>query len=110
VTIAGWTFVLGDLDREDVRQLIAYHFKQMRSTSPRDACHVLPVDGLRDPSITFLALRDCQRLIAVGALKGLSDCHGEIKSMRTAPEAVSCGAGTAMLKHMVADARRRGYD
>jgi putative acetyltransferase len=29
--------------------------------------------------------------------------------MRTAPEALGCGAGSAMLRHMVAEARARGY-
>jgi putative acetyltransferase len=50
-----------------------------------------------------------QRLLTIGALKQLESDHGEIKSMRTAPEALGCGAGSAMLRHMVAEARSRGY-
>ena len=108
-TAAEWTFDASDLDREDVQNLLAFHFDQMRSTSPADACHVLPANGLRDPAITFWSLRDRQRLLAVGALKALDSHHGEVKSMRTAPEALGCGAGTAMLQHIEAEARRRGY-
>ena len=38
---------LGDLDSADVQELLALHFAQMRGTSPPEACHVLPLDGLR---------------------------------------------------------------
>jgi uncharacterized protein YbdZ (MbtH family) len=57
-TPAGWRFETGELGREDVQRLLAFHFEQMRSMSPRDSCHVLPVDGLRDPAISFWSLRD----------------------------------------------------
>jgi putative acetyltransferase len=109
VTPAGWRLETGELGREDVQRLLSFHFEQMRSMSPRDSCHVLPVDGLRDPTITFWSLRNGQRLLTIGALKQLESDHGEIKSMRTAPEALGCGAGSAMLRHMVAEARSRGY-
>ena len=104
-----WTFHLGDLDSADVLQLLAFHFEQMRSTSPPEACHVLPSDGLRSPDISFWSLREDGRLLGVGALKELSLDHGEVKSMRTAPQALGRGVGTTMLHHIVAEARRRGY-
>jgi putative acetyltransferase len=109
-TAAEWTFNAGELDCEDVRQLLAFHFEQMRSTSPADACHVLPLVGLRDPAITFWSLREHRRLLAVGALKELNIRHGEVKSMRTAPEVLGRGVGSAMLRHIVTEARRRGYE
>jgi putative acetyltransferase len=109
VAPAGWRFETGELGREDVQRLLAFHFEQMRSMSPRDSCHVLPIDGLRGPAISFWSLRDGQRLLTIGALKELESDHGEIKSMRTAPEALGCGAGSAMLRHMVAEAGARGY-
>jgi putative acetyltransferase len=106
---SGLTFEIGEFEREDVQQLLAFHFEQMRSMSPADACHVLPIEALRDPAITFWSLRDGQRLLTIGALKRLDREHGEIKSMRTAPDALGRGAGTAMLRHMVEEARSRGY-
>jgi putative acetyltransferase len=42
-------------------------------------------------------------------LKEIEPGHGEIKSMRTAPEALGRGVGGAMLAHIVAEARSRGY-
>src|SRR4051812_39881859 len=85
------TFHAGDVDSADVQALLGLHFAQMRETSPPEACHVLPLDGLRDPTVTFWSARESGVLLGVGALKALAPGHGEIKSMRTAPEALGRG-------------------
>ena len=103
------SFHQGDLDSPDVRALLELHFALMRSTSPPDACHVLPLDGLRDPAVTVWSARQDGNLAGVGALKALSPTHGEVKSMRTVPEALGHGVGRQMLHYIVAEARRRGY-
>jgi putative acetyltransferase len=105
----GLTFNLGDLDSSDVQSLLAFHFEQMRKTSPPAACHVLPADGLRDPAVTFWSARENGELLCVGALKELAPDHGEVKSMRATPAALGRGAGRALLNHIVAEARNRGY-
>ena len=105
----GWTFQEGELQREDVRALLDFHFAEMRGNSPPDACHVLPADGLAGHDISFWSVREGGTLLGVGALKALSDSHGEIKSMRTAPGALGRGVGFAMLDHLLKEARRRGY-
>lgn len=104
-----WTFTTKDLDAGDVQALLALHFADMRALSPPDACNVLAEEGLRDPSITVWSLRENGVLLAVGALKELDPRHGEVKSMRATPEARGRGAGKAMLDHIIAEARRRGY-
>jgi putative acetyltransferase len=103
------TFHANDLDSSDVQALLAYHFEQMRSTSPPEACHVLPIDGLRHPAVTFWSARDGGELVGVGALKELASEHGEVKSMRTKPAALGRGVGRAILNHIMAEARSRGY-
>jgi putative acetyltransferase len=103
------TFHPGDLDSGDVQGLLALHFEEMRSTSPPEACHVLPIDALRDPAVTFWSSRDDGELVGIGALKELARDHGEIKSMRTAPHALGRGVGRALLNHITAEARSRGY-
>ena len=103
------TFHQGDLDSTDVVELLELHFGAMRSISPPQACHVLPVDRLHDPSVTFWSMREHGLLLGIGALKELEPDHGEVKSMRTAPGSLGRGVGKAMLAHIVAEARRRGY-
>ena len=103
-----WQFFEGELDQEDVRALLAQHFAEMRAGSPPEACHVLPIDGLRDPAISFFTLREGGMLLGCGALKRLDPGHGEVKSMRTADSALGRGVGKAMLDHLLATARTEG--
>ena len=103
-----WRIFEGELDHDDVHNLLAQHFAEMRAGSPPSACHVLPVDGLRDPAIRFFTLREQDALLGCGALKRLSADHGEVKSMRTADAALGRGVGKVMLDHLVATAKGEG--
>ena len=105
----GWTFHQGELDSPDVQALLALHFAAMRETSPPEACHVLPASELRDPAITIWSLREQGKLLGIGALKQLDSAHGELKSMRTAGDALGRGVGSAILRQIVGEARARGY-
>lgn len=100
-----WQFFEGQLDRDDVRDLLGQHFAEMRAGSPPEACHVLPIDGLSNPGIRFFTLREDGRLLGCGALKRLEPDHGEIKSMRTVNSALGRGVGKAVLNHILAAAR-----
>lgn len=103
------TFHAHDLDSLDVQYLVEFHYAELRSISPPEACHVLPAIGLRHPDVTLWSARKAGELVGVGALKELAGDHGEIKSMRTAPAALGKGVGRAMLRHIVDEARSRGY-
>jgi len=102
------SFHEGELDRDDVRALLTQHFAEMQAGSPPEACHVLPLDGLKDPSIRFFTLRENGVLLGCGALKKLSSEHGEVKSMRTADAALGRRVGQAMLDHLLVTARQQG--
>lgn len=105
----GWTIHEGEIDSPDVGELLALHFAAMRASSPPDACHVLPIDALRDPAIRFFSLRESKgRLLGIGALKEIEPGNGEIKSMRTAPDALGRGVGGFLLSHLLAIAREMG--
>jgi len=102
-------FCEGELDKDDVRALLAFHYAQMRDASPPEACHVLDLKGLTTPDIRFFSLRDAQgQLLGIGALKALSQEVGEIKSMRTADAALGRGVGKAVMNHLIAVARAAG--
>jgi putative acetyltransferase len=103
-----WQLFEGELDHDDVRALLDQHFSEMRAGSPPEACHVLPIEGLRDPAIRFFTLRENGILLGCGALKRLEPGHGEVKSMRTADAALGRGVGKAVLNQLVASARSAG--
>jgi putative acetyltransferase len=104
----GWTFHENELDSADVQGLLALHVAAMRACSPPGACHVLPPENLRAADIRFFSVREAGRLLGIGALKRLAADHCEIKSMRTAPEALGRGVGLAMLRHLMDEVRRGG--
>ena len=104
-----WTFHEGELGVDDVRALLALHFAEMTAGTPPSACHVMPADALADPGIRFFTVRDEDGiLLGCGALKRLTDDHGEIKSMRTANAALGRGVGSVMLDHLIGVARAQG--
>ena len=103
------TFHERELDRDDVRALLAQHFAEMRAGSPPSACHVLTADALKHRAICFFTVRDeAGSLLGCGALKRLGADHGEIKSMRTADAALGRGIGSRTLDHLTARARSAG--
>ena len=103
------TFHADDLDSLDVQYLVELHYAQLRAISPPDACHVLPAVALRDAAVTVWSAREGGQLVGVGALKELARDHGEVKSMRTVPEARGRGIGRSLLRHIIGEAKLRGY-
>ena len=99
-----------DLTRPDVVALVEYHLRSMHEISPPDNVFALDLTGLTQESVTFWTIRDGDELLGMGGLKQLDERHGEIKSMRTAPTALRRGIGGAMLRHIIGEARSRGYE
>jgi putative acetyltransferase len=98
-----------DLSGPEIADLIAVHASTMLAASPAESCHFLPIDGLRQPSVSVWSLWDDAALLGCGALKDLGDGIGEIKSMHTREVLRGRGLGRRMLEHILAEARRRGY-
>jgi len=100
---------LDDLLRLEVHDLLREHLANMYELSPPESVHALDLAKLRGPEITFWTIWDGSCLLGCGALKELSPTHGEVKSMRTPRALRRKGAGRAILTHIVAEARARGY-
>jgi len=77
--------------------------------TPAESVHALPIEGLRSPDITFWSVWEDGELLGCGALKELDPQHGEIKSMRTAPAHLRKGVARAVVRQIIAEAKRRGY-
>lgn len=97
-----------DLSGDATRRLIAFHLAGMHDTSPPESVHALDIEALRHPSLSVWSAWIDGELAGVGALKRLDADRGEIKSMRVDDRFRGSGAGRALLRHIVDDARERG--
>jgi putative acetyltransferase len=100
---------LDDLTRPQVHALLQEHLDNMHAWSPPESVHALDLSKLRSPDISFWSAWEESTLVGCGALKQLTPSHGEVKSMRTPTALRRRGAGRALLAHIVAQARSRGY-
>jgi putative acetyltransferase len=98
-----------DLTGVEIAALLRFHLNEVSQWSPAAAVHALPIERLRAPDVTFYGAWAGDALAGCGALKHLEDSHVEIKSMRAAPEFRRTGVGKAILLHLLAEARIRGY-
>ncbi len=98
-----------DLTGPDIAAFLAEHIADMRSVSPPESKHALDLDGLRQPEITFWSAWHDGKLVGCCALKQLEPRHGEVKSMRVARERRGRGLGSALVAHVIAEARSRRY-
>lgn len=99
---------LDDLSGDQVRALIALHLAGMHSESPPESVFALDLSGLHSPEVTVWTAWRGALIAGVAALKMLSPQSGELKSMRTHPEFLRQGVATALLDHIIGDAKRRG--
>ena len=101
---------IDDLTRPDVHALLREHMRSMHALGPPESVHAFDLAGLRRPEVTVWTAWRGDVLLGCGALLAMSAVHGEVKSMRT-PEALRrTGAGRALLAHIIAVARARGYE
>jgi putative acetyltransferase len=100
---------LGDFNDARVKALLEYHLRGMHENSPPGHVFALDWSGLQKPEISFYTGWVGQSLVAIGALKALGDNTGELKSMRVAQGQSGRGFGQAMLRHLMAEARARGF-
>ncbi len=100
---------LDDLRSSEIIELLAEHLRCMALASPPESCHALNLDELRGPDVTFWSMWDGAELAGCGALQELDQAHAEIKSMRTAYAYQRQGVGSQIVRHLMAEARRRGY-
>jgi putative acetyltransferase len=101
--------VRDDLTHPAVIGLLDLHLRAAFENSPPGSVFALDLTGLRDPAVTLWSAWDGDDLLGLGALKQLDATHGELKSMRTAPAHLRRGVAAAMLDHLIAEGRRRGY-
>lgn len=60
-------------------------------------------------NVSFFSVREDGELRGIAALKQIDERHAELTSMHTAHEARGRGIARALLEHLIAVARSRGY-
>ena len=103
------TITPADFTDERLTRLIDEHLADMHATSPEESVHALDLTGLQTAKVSMWTISRDGDLLGCGALKELSASEGEIKAMRTAPEARGAGIGGRMLAFLLGQARERGY-
>ena len=101
---------LDDLRGAAVVAFLEDHVTQLRDVTPPGSSHALDLDGLRSPDVRFwTATGDDGELLGCAALKTLTVEHAELKSMRTAAHRTRQGVATALLRHVLDEARAAGF-
>lgn len=100
---------VGELRNKAVIALLQEHHKDMLSLSPPESVHALDLSSLEQPDITFWSLWFDQELAGIGALKQLSEEHGEIKSMRTSRQHLRQGVAATILNYIIQQSTLRSY-
>jgi putative acetyltransferase len=99
-----------DLTGPEIAKLLAEHLADMAEATPDPSSrHALDLEGLRAPGTTVWSVWDGEELVGCGALKRLDDTHAEVKSMRTVAQRRRGGVGSAVLAHIIEQARSMGY-
>ena len=96
-----------DLNDEGVRELVRFHHADLHEKTPPEFSFAFDIDKLRAPGIHVLAAYDGPQLLGIGAV-ALSAEEAELKSMRTVPQNLRSGVGTALLEALTQIAREAG--
>lgn len=100
--------VQGGLEDPQVIALLKFHFNTNISVTPEGSAHVFDLSRLKQPDVQFWSVWEEQQLLGTGALKQINANAGEVKSMHTLQSARRRGVGSALIKHIFAEARSAG--
>jgi len=96
----------GNFDNPEVNELLTKHFIELRAASPEGSAHVLDIPGLKVSSIKFWSLWEDESLMGCGALKFLSENHGEFKSIRVHDNFRNKGNGFKVMEYLIDKAKK----
>ncbi len=89
-----------DPSSPDVRTLIEQLDSYLSRLYPRESNHLLSVDSLREPNVTFLTARLNGKVVGCGAFVNRAGEYAEIKRMFVLPECRGMGLGRRILEEL----------
>ena len=103
-------------DQPEVMELLASLDRYLASLYPPEANHILDVQALLAPEVSFFVARDGQQLVGAGALRRMpgeastgGQPYGEIKRMVVDPARRGEGIGVQLLAAIENSLRAQGY-
>lgn len=109
MTVITPAIIEDDLDRDDIRAIIQSHNAFAEANSPLGKCHYFTADDLKRADITFYGARMDEDLAGCAALLERPGGLGELKSMHTNEAYRGKGIAKALVRHIILEATRRGY-
>ena len=100
---------IDDVTGPEIRQLLEEHLSSIGAALPAESVHVLDIESLQAPEVTFWTVWNDGELVGCGALMEQGPDQAEIKSMRTATAHLRKGVAKTLLVHILNEAKRRGY-
>jgi putative acetyltransferase len=97
-----------DLSGAETRSLLELHLSGMNASSPAGQVFALGLAALQAADVTAWSAWHAGAICGIGALKRIDADRGELKSMRTHPDHLRKGVASALLDHIIAEARGRG--
>jgi putative acetyltransferase len=98
-----------DFDATALHEFLQAHLDDLEPTAPAESRHALDLDGLKAPGVRMWTANDGTTIVGTAALVALDEPgHEELKSMRTDPTRRGEGIASALLHHVIDDARSRG--
>jgi putative acetyltransferase len=98
-----------DLSGAATQELLRLHLAGMHANTPAGHVFALDLSGLKAPDMTVWTAWKGEMVCGMAALKQFAAGYGELKSMRTHPDHLRQGVGAALLEHIIAEARARGF-
>jgi putative acetyltransferase len=92
----------------DVRALIEQLDRYLGGLYPAESNHLLSVDGLRQPHVTFLAAMLDSRLVGCGAMVNHHGEYAELKRVFVLPQCRGLKIGRLLVAELEARARSAG--
>ena len=99
---------LDDPDSPKARQLIEALDRYLRSIYPAESNHLLSVESLQQPGVTFVTARGNGEVVGCGAFVNHPGEHAEIKRMFVSPDFRGKGIGRLILRELENLARLEG--
>lgn len=102
------TIARADFTDPRLADFLQEHLDDMEPTAPPESRHALELGALQTPGVRLWVATDDRGIVGTAALAAVEEGHEEVKCMRTAPRVRGRGVASALLSHLVADARSRG--